>query len=605
MFIVSSATALFDGQRVFDRAPNPDRADLFNSALWPSFSASVDTTALLCEYTEDQTDVCPTALGSQVCSGHGTCVARACLCDPPSYVGLDCSVDSTQPPSLWTLSFSACASGACPSSITVSGTNFLNTSSLSCVLNSGTASPARFVSLTSVVCTLPPSSAFLSRRGYPETHVSVAVTNGVAGTSNPLSFKVFDPACQVCDSANGLCRLNGSACAIRGTCYQQREANPLNPCQLCMPSVNQTGFTDDYAAPICRPRFSRAGYVVRILASAAAGQVLTTVNATNPLVPANLVRYRLYDPHNRFTVNAVSGAISPVSSVTAAGLLLLTGDQRFESQLTVSAFDSWNQSASATVAFVLLLGAGQFGVRVPESLASNSPVLRLYDDAFPSPLVALGARSITYAWQQPPPATSSNSPLFAINSSTSEISLGGQMLDYELGPQLVVLSVNVCGTLPSLLLSCVTVNVTVYIDDVYDGPSFVWLTPAQVSENAPTGTLVGRLQTEDARGGNATFSYTLVNSSSNIGSASLFQVVGDAVVTAAPLDFEATRNVTIRVRSTNALGLSLVWPTAISVLDQNEPPTNVRLLGLACVSEDSPIGAPAGNLSVQADDPEG
>ena len=94
-------------------------------------------------------------------------------------------------------------------------------------------------------------------------------------------------------------------------------------------------------------------------------------------------------------------------------------------------------------------------------------------------------------------------------------------------------------------------------------------------ENAAVGTEVGVFSTTDQDAGD-TFAYALVAGTGDTDNA-LFEIVGDKLKTKASFDFETKAAYSIRVRSTDAAGLTVENVLDIAVTDVNEAPTAVSL----------------------------
>ena len=101
-------------------------------------------------------------------------------------------------------------------------------------------------------------------------------------------------------------------------------------------------------------------------------------------------------------------------------------------------------------------------------------------------------------------------------------------------------------------------------------PTDIALSPGSVAENQPAGTTVGAFSTIDPDTGD-TFTYTLVGGAAD--NASFTIDAGGNLKTAASFDFEARSSYSIRVRSTDAGGLSVEKVFTISVTNVNEAPT--------------------------------
>ncbi len=96
-------------------------------------------------------------------------------------------------------------------------------------------------------------------------------------------------------------------------------------------------------------------------------------------------------------------------------------------------------------------------------------------------------------------------------------------------------------------------------------PESVALAPASVQENLPAGTEVGVLSAVDPNPGE-TFTFALVAGSGDTGNAS-FSISGNRLLTAAPLDHEATARASIRVRATDSSNLTAEEILTVTVLD--------------------------------------
>jgi len=132
------------------------------------------------------------------------------------------------------------------------------------------------------------------------------------------------------------------------------------------------------------------------------------------------------------------------------------------------------------------------------------------------------------------------------------------------------------------------------VTNVNEAPTVIGLSGSSVAEGAPIGTAVGTLSTTDPDTGD-THTYTLVTGTGSTDNAA-FQVVGNQLRTAAVLDFETQATYSVRVRSTDAGGLSTESVFTITATGVNEAPTGVALSS-STVAENSPLGTPVGTLS--------
>src|SRR5690606_39148210 len=111
---------------------------------------------------------------------------------------------------------------------------------------------------------------------------------------------------------------------------------------------------------------------------------------------------------------------------------------------------------------------------------------------------------------------------------------------------------------------------------------------------SPVGSVVGNLSTIDAEAGDAQ-TYTLVSGTGATDNAS-FEITGGALKVKQVFDFETKSSYSVRIRSTDAGGLSYESSFTITVSNVNEAPTGISLSALS-IGENSPVGSVVGNLS--------
>ncbi len=180
---------------------------------------------------------------------------------------------------------------------------------------------------------------------------------------------------------------------------------------------------------------------------------------------------------------------------------------------------------------------------------------------------------------------------FAIDPETGRITVSaGARLDYEEETryQLTVRVVDSGGLAFESALA-------VAVGDVNEAPraapaSFV------LDEVAAAGTTVGRLQASDPdRGVNGRLRYALARDDSG-GRFALDPASGIITVAeGADLDFEGSQNFELQVTVTDGGGLSDSAPVTIALLDRNEPPSDMRLVGVQ-VPENAVRGRLAGQV---------
>ncbi len=114
------------------------------------------------------------------------------------------------------------------------------------------------------------------------------------------------------------------------------------------------------------------------------------------------------------------------------------------------------------------------------------------------------------------------------------------------------------------------IDMAIYLPIPNAPPTNIVLSSSLVVENAPAGTVIGDLTTEDPDEEDS-FTYELVTGDGDADN-HLFDVDSHVLKTAAPLNYEAQSNRFIRIKSTDLGGLSVEIPMVITVTDVNEIP---------------------------------
>lgn len=140
---------------------------------------------------------------------------------------------------------------------------------------------------------------------------------------------------------------------------------------------------------------------------------------------------------------------------------------------------------------------------------------------------------------------------------------------------------------------------TVAVGDVNEAPTSISLSTSSVPENAPAGMVVGMLRALDPDRG-ATHSFSLVSGDGATDNAA-FTIVGNLLRTNVRMDFEKQPTYAIRVRATDAMGLSVERQLVIAVRDVNEAPVNT-VLSATTIAENNDVGALVGRF--QTTDPD-
>jgi gliding motility-associated-like protein len=132
------------------------------------------------------------------------------------------------------------------------------------------------------------------------------------------------------------------------------------------------------------------------------------------------------------------------------------------------------------------------------------------------------------------------------------------------------------------------------VANINDAPTNISLSASTVVENSASGTTVATLSATDADAGD-TFRYTLVSGTGDTDNAS-FTIDGTTLKTAGVFDFETKSSYSIRVRVTDAAGLTFEKEFAITVTDINEAPTALALSNIS-VLENAASGTAVGTLA--------
>ncbi|MEH2305400.1 Ig-like domain-containing protein [Nostoc sp.] len=167
----------------------------------------------------------------------------------------------------------------------------------------------------------------------------------------------------------------------------------------------------------------------------------------------------------------------------------------------------------------------------------------------------------------------------------------GISLDFEAEPSV---SLNVTATDQGGLSK--TQGFTIAVNDVVENtaPTDLALSTTTVNENVAANTVVGNFSTTDAEGGS--FTYALVTGTGS-GDNSAFSIVnGNQLQINSSPNFEAKSSYSIRVKTTDAGGLSFEKAIAIGVNDVNEAPTDLAL-SATTVNENVAANTVVGNFS--------
>lgn len=164
-------------------------------------------------------------------------------------------------------------------------------------------------------------------------------------------------------------------------------------------------------------------------------------------------------------------------------------------------------------------------------------------------------------------------------------------LDHETTPTLTVtVRIN-----DSLNLPLYTGPVTITVTDVNEAPTGIELDPDDVDENEPAGTPVGTLTAVDPDDGDDDPTFALVAGTGDTDNAR-FDIVDGELVTTAAFDHETSGSYSVRVRATDAGGLSFAAPVTVTVNEVNEAPS-VTPPGSVSIAENLAVGTTVATIA--------
>jgi Bacterial Ig-like domain len=118
-------------------------------------------------------------------------------------------------------------------------------------------------------------------------------------------------------------------------------------------------------------------------------------------------------------------------------------------------------------------------------------------------------------------------------------------------------------------------NIAIAVLNVNETPTNISLSSTVIVENSPSNTLVGQITSTDPDVGDS-FTYSLVAGTGD-GDNSKFAIAGDKLVIKNSPDYETQSSYTIRLKTTDAGGLTFEKQVTVSVTNVNEAPTSLTL----------------------------
>ncbi|WP_235111743.1 putative Ig domain-containing protein [Acaryochloris sp. 'Moss Beach'] len=135
---------------------------------------------------------------------------------------------------------------------------------------------------------------------------------------------------------------------------------------------------------------------------------------------------------------------------------------------------------------------------------------------------------------------------------------------------------------------------TITVTDINEAPTEITLSPNAILENSPDNSLIGSLTTDDPDQGD-THTYELVSGTGDTDNAA-FTLTDDQLYLQNSPDFETQSSYSLRIRSTDAAGLSTETVLTVQIDNANEAPTQL-LLSNTTVDENSDAGTVIGTFT--------
>jgi RHS repeat-associated protein len=137
-------------------------------------------------------------------------------------------------------------------------------------------------------------------------------------------------------------------------------------------------------------------------------------------------------------------------------------------------------------------------------------------------------------------------------------------------------------------------SIDISVIDVNESPNNLVVLPTVILENSPSDTIVGTITSTDPDLGNS-FTYSLVDGTGN-GDNSKFAIVDDKLVIKNLPNYETQASYTLRLKTTDAGGLSYEKQVTVNVTDANEAPLALNITNTT-VTETALGGVVVGELS--------
>jgi VCBS repeat-containing protein len=359
---------------------------------------------------------------------------------------------------------------------------------------------------------------------------------------------------------------------------------------------------------------TKASYSVRVRATDA-GSLSTEEAFTITVTPGNVAPTAIALSANSVAENAASGTVIGTLSSTDAnsgdthtytlvtgtgstdnGSFTIVGNElrtnasfNFETQPTLSVRVRSTDSGSLTFEQVLTINVTNVNEAATDITLSATAIA----DAAPSGTIVgtLGSNdpdagnTITYTLVTGTGDTDNAS--FTINSS-------GELVTGFVANQATKASysVRVRATDAGSLSTEEAFTITVTTNNT--APTALALSALSIAEDAASGATVGNFTTTDANAGD-TFTYSLVSGTGDTDNGS-FTVTNNQLLTNTTFDFDTKSSYSVRVRTTDAGGLTFEQPFTITITAVPQAPTAIAL-STNSVAESATVGTVVGTLS--------